>query len=29
LDLDVDLASFRWNEDEDNLFSFLMDNPVG
>ncbi len=25
LDLDVDLSSFRWNEDEDNLFSFLMD----
>lgn len=29
LDLEVDLASFRWNEDEDNLFSFLMDHPVG
>lgn len=28
LDLDVDLTSFRWNEDDDNLFSFLMD-PVG
>ena len=28
LDLDVDLTAFKWNEDDDNLFSFLMD-PAG
>lgn len=23
----VDLAAFKWNEDDDHLFSFLMDHP--